>query len=491
MNTKYKTNVIEEGRKIDLRNVLNQAGIVVNNNNKALCPFHSDTTPSLSLWKEKNIFKCFVCDEKGDSISFWNKFYNFNDYFLAAADLCFTFNIISLDEYNNIINWRNKDISLKKSTTQYAKNNTLYTNPSYTTDYDDILKLMKEKYNTLDIASDYILDKVYSIFIDTIKSFYNETLCSKHINDLNITRKISLNDICNIGYFTFPNKNKEDFMNIFLDNLEKHNLSSSILKKVPGFYFDKKSNKFTFTNNNGLCIPIKNLDNQIIRIQIRNDNSVCKYSWFSSSFANLESDNFKWGTSTGSIATAFIPNKIEFSSVIITEGHFKAKKLCEEKKCISISVQGVSNWKSIIPVFDEIKSKYTINNIAIAFDCDLKFNNNVFNYAKLLAETFEKKNYIIHYLIWRHKLGKGIDDVINNGYINQIEEIEKNQFEKKIFLIDELLKSILNKKEVTINDKKEYFEFLENESIDKLMEYTNYLNEKNEMHPFLTQIIKR
>lgn len=39
-----------------------------------LCPFHGDTKPSLSVSENKNIFKCFVCNEKGNSITFVEKF---------------------------------------------------------------------------------------------------------------------------------------------------------------------------------------------------------------------------------------------------------------------------------------------------------------------------------------------------------------------------------------------------------------------------------
>lgn len=33
-----------------------------------VCPFHTDTDPSLSYWKEKNLFHCFGCKETGDII---------------------------------------------------------------------------------------------------------------------------------------------------------------------------------------------------------------------------------------------------------------------------------------------------------------------------------------------------------------------------------------------------------------------------------------
>ena len=39
----------------------------------ALCPFHDDTNPSMQISKSKQIFKCFVCGEGGNAISFVSK----------------------------------------------------------------------------------------------------------------------------------------------------------------------------------------------------------------------------------------------------------------------------------------------------------------------------------------------------------------------------------------------------------------------------------
>ena len=37
---------------------------------KAICPFHDDNNPSLSISEEKQIFKCFVCGTSGNAITF-------------------------------------------------------------------------------------------------------------------------------------------------------------------------------------------------------------------------------------------------------------------------------------------------------------------------------------------------------------------------------------------------------------------------------------
>lgn len=39
-----------------------------------LCPFHSEKTPSFTVFTESNTFYCFGCDEHGDSIAFCQKY---------------------------------------------------------------------------------------------------------------------------------------------------------------------------------------------------------------------------------------------------------------------------------------------------------------------------------------------------------------------------------------------------------------------------------
>ena len=43
---------------------------------KAACPFHDDHNPSMHIHPQKGIFKCFVCGEGGDLISFYTKINN-------------------------------------------------------------------------------------------------------------------------------------------------------------------------------------------------------------------------------------------------------------------------------------------------------------------------------------------------------------------------------------------------------------------------------
>ncbi len=50
--------------------------IELNDKNKALCPFHNDHHESLSVSKDKQIYKCFSCGESGNIITFVQKIEN-------------------------------------------------------------------------------------------------------------------------------------------------------------------------------------------------------------------------------------------------------------------------------------------------------------------------------------------------------------------------------------------------------------------------------
>jgi DNA primase len=43
---------------------------------KALCPFHNDLTPSVSINPHRQLFHCFGCGKSGDAITFVREFEN-------------------------------------------------------------------------------------------------------------------------------------------------------------------------------------------------------------------------------------------------------------------------------------------------------------------------------------------------------------------------------------------------------------------------------
>ncbi|MCR4562462.1 MAG: DNA primase [Bacilli bacterium] len=63
-------------KSADIVNVISSYIPVVNKGRQvlAVCPFHADTNPSLSISKEKQIFNCFVCHTGGNAIGFIQKY---------------------------------------------------------------------------------------------------------------------------------------------------------------------------------------------------------------------------------------------------------------------------------------------------------------------------------------------------------------------------------------------------------------------------------
>lgn len=55
---------------VKIADVVQDYGVQLNYQGQGLCPFHKEKTPSFSVKREDNIFKCFGCGESGDAISF-------------------------------------------------------------------------------------------------------------------------------------------------------------------------------------------------------------------------------------------------------------------------------------------------------------------------------------------------------------------------------------------------------------------------------------
>ncbi len=56
----------------------------------AICPFHDDTSPSMYISPEKQMFKCFVCGTGGDAISFVSKYLHisYGEAMRKVAEIC-------------------------------------------------------------------------------------------------------------------------------------------------------------------------------------------------------------------------------------------------------------------------------------------------------------------------------------------------------------------------------------------------------------------
>lgn len=413
---------------------------------KYLCPFHHDHTPTnFKINKIKNTYTCYACGEHGNGITFIMDYDNL-DFPDAVIQISLELGLITKDSVENIERNQIKEYRQKH----------------------EIKK--KEIQEKADVDT---LDKVYRIFMKGNTLIDQEKLSQIHLTKLKEDRFLTIEDILETGYFTFP---KTIIMRSFLKELMKEGLDIDVLKHIPGFYYDIKKDTYTFSklkDTTGIGIPILNADKKVIGIQIRTDDDG-RYQWFSSSFTNIPKvKNFINGSSPGTPISVFYPYEIKCRTLFITEGHFKAKKITKEFGAISISVQGVNNWREIPETLNVLKTKYPyLEYIMIAFDADMARKESVLQPALKMgitltglkitkeidkdlhnilhignknenrnASIYEKEackisnilntvnsNFYIYYCIWDEKFGKGIDDLLNNGNRFALKKVKLNDF---------------------------------------------------------------
>lgn len=65
------TDIFEKVKdRVNIADVVERFGVELNSRDKGLCPFHNEKTPSFSVKKRDNTWKCFGCGEGGDAIDF-------------------------------------------------------------------------------------------------------------------------------------------------------------------------------------------------------------------------------------------------------------------------------------------------------------------------------------------------------------------------------------------------------------------------------------
>lgn len=421
-----------------------------------LCPFHNDTRlGSFVVTPQKGIFKCFACQTGGDATKFVSLFTGVS-YVEAAFDIARDENLITSEEYDNFFTKRRYT---KKETHQIEKISIAKTNE-------------KNKNNIGDVI---LLDAVFNVLLDTA------SLKAKHREYLNNERQLS-NKVIEKRKYKSAQGATDVFMGKFIGNLNKNKTLKELIQNkeqysqcekiedvlefVPGFFQKKKKNNWIwdFAYNQGIFIPIRNPENQIVGLQVRRDKKDedrGRYFWFSSSFASYN-DNFQKGTSSGSPMDVLYPKESPSKALFITEGRFKSEAVIDKIGAISLSIQGVSTWKNINQTIkeieDEAKKRYKdfdkFENICIAFDSDMSYKIQVYQQLKKMSDVIagkyrEKGMFYIH---WTDGY-KGIDDLlINSGCQNKHDCYKlfnthtKSYFDKEFY---KQLQELLDKKKKT------------------------------------------
>ena len=153
----------------------------------AVCPFHDDHSPSMSISKDKQIFKCFVCGASGNVITFVEDYLNIS--FMEAIEILAKNAHINVEVSKKEVNSPYKDLyDIYNVDLLYYKNNLNTKEGSLARDYLSKRNLTKEIIDYFDIGLSLSgglclgLSKKYSA------SLLEESGLSSNLKDLFVNR---------------------------------------------------------------------------------------------------------------------------------------------------------------------------------------------------------------------------------------------------------------------------------------------------------------
>ena len=352
-----------------------------NNRGEVLCPFHADTkTGSFKYRDDTNVFTCFTCKESGDGIAFVEKLSKLSkdsskhkDYNKAVFEIAAQFKIMPEELYELLTGEK--------------------------------LEVEKMDYNPVELIG--ISERTRSgpevtdFFFRTIMS--NSILADKHKNYLN-NRGISDEEIKEAGYFTlFKNKsiqenaiNSESFKRELNKVMKNAGYAVNSLEsvRVPGVYLE--NGKFKLTNQEGLIIPIRDVNGKIQALQMRRDvvrDGESRYSWITSASQQL-------GATPGTPIDVYVPKDISgHTSLVLSEGHFKIRRIAKDQPVPAFSFQGIQNIQELDKNLEELykyslENNFRVDTARIFYDMDMYKNLNVYNAMLKLIDKLTEESKI-------------------------------------------------------------------------------------------------
>ncbi len=244
------------------------------------------------------------------------------------------------------------------------------------------------------IAKKSEIDYTYRTFLSLCD------LKERHKADL-IRRGLSEKHIAHYGFKSCP-VSRSDHSRIINKLLEK----GCRLEGVPGFFINKRNNwDFNiFDILDGYIVPMMNLQNQCLGLQIRLDKPIenKKYFWFSSK-------NKKGGC--GRTSVPHISNIRNIGeTVYLTEGGLKANVAHVLGNRTFVAIAGVTQFNVLPVLFNQLKQK-GVKVIVDSYDSDCKYNKNVEKARQKLKKYVISSGLTYYRMEWDEQY-KGIDDYL-------------------------------------------------------------------------------
>ena len=276
--------------------------ISLNEKYKALCPFHDDHTPSFSVHKDKQIYKCFSCGESGNVITFVQKIngVSFEEALKILADRVGIKLDVKTPRKTNLK--YEKYYEINSTVNKYFKNNLV------SSDGKGALKYLEDRGINKDLINEFNIglatnNKLYSI----------------------LEKKYNINDLIDID----------------------------IVKEINGKYYDTFQNRIIF--------PIIDEDNNIIAFSGRkylkddlDDNTLSKYT------NSKETIIFKKNLTFYNINNSLINIK-KSKEIIITEGFMDTIRMSSIGYNNVVALMGTAFTSEHLEKIKKLKCKVILN----------------------------------------------------------------------------------------------------------------------------------
>lgn len=424
--------LVEKIHKIDIVEVIkNYLQLFKKGNNYlAICPFHGDTKPSLTINSQKNIFKCFACSTGGDAIKFVMLYKNLN-YQEALIEIAQQLN---LDE---------KLITKYKDSNSFENQRFYNLNSNYLEFCQSFLN-NKENDNILDYLRNRGIDDE---IINTFKIGFNPNKTGHDLYDL-----LTNND----GKYV----NIDDSSIFTRDELVTNNLA---MISHNGNVLDTFRNRIVFSicNDEGKIVGFSG--------RVINSNDEPKYLNTSETTIFKKSDIlYNWHNAI----------KEKKSILFLVEGFMDV---------IALYKIGITNCVATMGTAfsDEHLNKITVNKsiktIVLGFDNDEAGKKAIISVGKKIGKkinVYVVKRYDSKY--------KDFDEVINQSSNSELNKIIEDQIHFSLFLLNDLfennlLSCSLSNKEEILNSAIEIIQkhgnsLYENDYLSLLSKHINFDN---------------
>lgn len=215
-------------------------------NYMAVCPFHDDTNPSMTVSPEKQFFKCFVCGTGGNAISFVQKYEHVS--FMEAVR-----KVAELSDYHpaalsNVVVKKNVDEKRESIIKCLHDLNLYYEFALNTPEGKDGLDYLESRHLDASLRSKYKLGYAFKDGKSTIEFLKKKGHSIKTIEDTGISKMLSVGTYAdmNEGRVTFPICDPDGNVIGFSARILEKSDQAKYMNTPDTYVFHKTNNLYNF-----------------------------------------------------------------------------------------------------------------------------------------------------------------------------------------------------------------------------------------------------